>query len=257
MKVKVKEKKGNSITLILDGSDPSFANTLRRAIITDVPSLAIEDVRILENTSPIYDEILAHRLGLIPIPTDLTLYNTRNECKCKGKGCPNCTVTFSVEKKGPGMVLSQDLKADDSKLKLPKGIPILKLGKNQNIALEAEAVLGTGKDHAKWQPALAAYRYYPTVEIGPECSNCKKCVDICPTNVFAMPKGKMKVVNLEACILCNACVEVCEGGDLKVNGQDDKFIFKVEGTGAIDPKTVFNTACDIIAGKSKELKALL
>ncbi|MFQ5815214.1 MAG: DNA-directed RNA polymerase subunit D [Candidatus Hydrothermarchaeaceae archaeon] len=257
MKVKMKAKKGNTLKLVLEDSNPSFVNTLRRAIMTEVPTLAIEDVRIIENTSPIYDEIIAHRLGLIPIPTDLGLYNIRHECKCKGKGCPSCTVGFALEKEGPAMVYSQDLKSDGAKIKLPRGIPLLKLGKNQNIVLEAVAILGRGKEHAKWQPAIASYKYYPMIKIGPECAKCKKCAEICPTHVYSIKRGKLKVVDLEGCILCNACVEACEAGDLKVSGRDDKFIFKIEGTGAIDPKKVFNTACDIISGKAKELEALL
>ncbi len=257
VKVKVTGAKGNSLTLLLEESDPSFANTLRRAIIRDIPTLAIENVRLVENASPIYDEIIAHRLGLIPIPTDLKLYNFRDACKCKGKGCPNCTVSFTLEKQGPCTVYSHDLKADDPKLKLARGIPILKLGKNQRITLEAEAILGTGKDHAKWQPALASYKYYPAITVGPESSRCKKCLEICPTGVFTLVKGKLKVTNLEACILCNACVETTDADDLKVVGREDKFVFKVEGTGAIDPKKVFNAACELIVGKSKELETLL
>lgn len=257
MKVKVKEKKGNTLVLILEDADPSFANTLRRSIMTEVPTLAIEDVMIIENTSPIYDEIIAHRLGLIPIPTDLGLYNFKSECKCKGKGCPSCTVKFALEKEGPGMVYSQDLRCEDPDLKLPRGIPLLKLGKNQKIVLEAEAILGRGKEHAKWHPALASYKYYPVIKIGPECAKCSKCAEICPTHVYAMKRGKLTVVDLEACILCNACVETCEASDLEVKGRDDKFIFKIESTGALDPQEIFNAACDVIVGKTKELEALL
>ncbi len=257
VKIKKMEKKGNALNFILEEADPSFANTLRRTMMTEVPTLAIENIRIVNNTSPIYDEIIAHRLGLVPIPTDPGLYNFRDDCKCKGKGCPSCMVLFSLEKKGPCTVYSQDLKADNSKLKMPKGIPLLKLGKNQLIDLEAEAILGKGKEHAKWQAALAAYKYYPEITVGPEAAKCKKAADICPTGVFTLLRNKLKVANLEACILCNACVEECDADDLKVSGRDDKFIFKVEGTGAMDPKKVFNAACDIMAGKAKELEALL
>lgn len=257
MKVSVREKKGNSLTLIIDDSDPGFVNSLRRAIIAEVPSLAIEYVNMVENSSPVFDEIISHRLGLIPVPTDLSLYNFREECKCKGKGCPSCTLRFTLEKQGPGIVYSQDLKSEDSKIKVPKSIPISKLGKNQNIVLEAEAVLGRGRDHAKWQPAIAAYKYYPDIEIGPECSKCGECAEVCPTHVYSVEKGKLKIVDLEACILCNACVEACEAGDLKVRGREDKFVFKIESAGALEPKEIFNAACDILMNKAKELEALL
>ena len=56
----------------LSGASTAFANAFRRAMIGEVPTLAIEDVRIYDNTSALFDEMLAHRLGLIPIKTDLT-----------------------------------------------------------------------------------------------------------------------------------------------------------------------------------------
>ena len=72
----------------LSGASPAFANAIRRAMIGEVPTLAIEDVRIYDNTSALFDEMLAHRLGLIPIRTDLTTYTTKDTCSCGGAGCP-------------------------------------------------------------------------------------------------------------------------------------------------------------------------
>ena len=88
---------------------PSFANTLRRAMIGEVPTLAIEDVRIYDNTSALFDEMLAHRLGLIPIRTDSSAYVKKEECSCGGEGCAACTATFTMSVEGPGMVYSRDL----------------------------------------------------------------------------------------------------------------------------------------------------
>lgn len=251
------EQKGNSVTLMVEDSDPSFVNAVRRTIISEVPTLAIEYVTFFENNSPLYDEIIAHRLGLVPIKADLELFNFRDSCKCKGEGCPSCTLKLSLEKKGPGMVYSHDMKSEDPKMKPLKGIPLLKLGNGQKINLETEAILGVGKEHAKWQPAVASYKYYPDIEIGKECSGCGECVEVCPTHVLEMTKGKLKVVNLEACIFCNACVEACEAEALKVKGMEDKFIFKVEGTGVIKPLDVFDKAREIMVAKAKELEAIL
>ena len=80
----------------LAGASPAFANAFRRAMIGEVPTLAIEDVRIYDNTSAFFDEMLAHRLGLIPIKTDLSTYSTQENCTCGGAGCPGCTVTFTL-----------------------------------------------------------------------------------------------------------------------------------------------------------------
>ncbi len=257
MKAKIKDKRDASLTLLIEEADPSFANALRRTIISEVPTLAIGYVTFLENSSPIYDEIIAHRLGLVPIKADISLFNFRDACSCKGKGCPSCTLNLTLKKNGPGMIYSQDLKSEDPKMKPRVGIPIVKLAKNHNVSLEAEAVLGISKEHAKWQPAVASYKYYPEIKISADCTQCEECVEACPTNVFSMKNGKVKVTDLEACSLCNTCVDICEAGAVEVKGREDKFIFKIESTGALPPKEVFDKACDILAGKAETLIKLL
>jgi len=251
----------NSLTLTLKDIDPSTANAIRRTILADVPTLAIDDVRITENSSSLYDESIAHRLGLIPIKTDLGLFNFKSECKCKGKGCPSCTLTLTLDveckKNNIQTVYSHDLKSSDPKLKPVEGIPIARLGKGQKITLEAEAVLGTAKEHAKWQSAVAGYKYYPIIKISSKCTNCKECVDACPVNILKAEKGKITITDKKACTLCNSCVEVCEEDAITVDGDDTKFIFKIESQGAIPPKEIFKIACEILEGKAKELSKLL
>ena len=100
MKVDVLEENDNFFHFILDNIDVSTANALRRTMISEVPTLAIEDVRIIENTSSLYDEVIAHKLGLIPIKTDLNLFNFRDDCVCKGEGCTNCTLNLSLNSEG-------------------------------------------------------------------------------------------------------------------------------------------------------------
>ncbi|MGA9028860.1 MAG: DNA-directed RNA polymerase subunit D, partial [Methanoregula sp.] len=139
----------------LSGAKPGFTNTFRRAMIGEVPTLAIEDVRIYDNTSALFDEMLAHRLGLIPIRTDLTSYSTQDTCSCGGAGCPSCTVTFTLSVEGPKLVTSSDLIPQDPKAApVNDNIPIVKLVKGQKLVIEARAVLNKGKVHAKWQPTL-------------------------------------------------------------------------------------------------------
>ena len=161
MKIEILEKKGNKLDFILEGASPAFANALRRIMISELPVLAIEDVDVFENNSPLYDEILAHRLGLIPITTDPKSYDMQADCTCKGKGCSKCTVSFALTKKGPCTVYSGDLKSSDKDaVPADSGIPITKLGEKQKIKLEATALLGVGKDHAKFQPGVISYEYF-------------------------------------------------------------------------------------------------
>src|SRR3989344_1750302 len=85
-----KEKKTGRMSFIVKGSNPAFVNAIRRCIINEVPTMAIEDVEIRKNSSILYDEMVAHRLGLVPLKTDLKSYNLPQKCKCEGKGCNRC-----------------------------------------------------------------------------------------------------------------------------------------------------------------------
>lgn len=258
MDIEIIDKNKRSLSFTINDVDVGIANALRRAIIAEVPTLAIEDVYFMENSSSLYDEIIAHRLGLIPIKTDLEIFNFREKCKCKKEeGCANCVLKLSLDKKGPGIVYSHDLKSEDPKLKPIKNIPIVRLGKNQKITLEADAILGTGKEHAKWQAGVVSYKYSPEVEISDGCDTCGECVDACPKNILKITRKKLKVSDKRACNLCNSCVEACELDAIKVRGNNRKFLFKVESTGALEPEKIVMQACEILKGKTKEFASLL
>lgn len=161
LKVKVLEDSPNAVTLQLEGIDRSYANAVRRFCIAEVPSMAIDDVVILENSSVLYDEILAHRLGMLPIKTDLERYNLPEECDCGNPlGCHKCRVLFVLDAKGRdkvSTVYSGDLVSEDREVRpVSETIPIVKLAQGQSVKLEAYARLGKGKEHAKWQPCTVA-----------------------------------------------------------------------------------------------------
>ena len=185
MNIEVIKKDENSICFKVEGIDHSFANTLRRIIISEVPTMAIDEVVIIENSSVLHDEILALRLGLIPLKTDLDSYNLPEECSCKSEfGCNLCRsiLTLDVEAKdGTKTVYSGDLIPEDPNIApVSDKIPIVKLASGQRIRLEAYARLGRGKVHAKWQPvSVCVYRYMPIIRIDEEqCDACGECVDI-------------------------------------------------------------------------------
>ena len=97
MKASVISKNEEKLVLDLKDIKPEIANLLRRTIITQVPVLAIEDVFFTKNSSALFDETIAHRLGLIPLKTDLKSYNLPEDCKCKGKGCAKCQVKIKLK----------------------------------------------------------------------------------------------------------------------------------------------------------------
>lgn len=145
MEVKVVLEKDNKLEFILKGVSTSFANLLRKYAMSSVPVLAIDEVTIYENTSAIFDEYIAHRIGLIPIITPLNVPK-------------DVEVTFYLEASGPKVVYSGDLESKDKEIKVAKSkIPIITLENNQSLRLEGKAILSTAKKHAKFQASLTTY----------------------------------------------------------------------------------------------------
>ncbi len=248
----------------LGGARPSFANALRRAMISEVPTLAIDDVRIYDNTSALFDEMLAHRLGLIPIITDLDTYSRKDACACGGEGCPGCSVTYTLSVEGPKTVQSSDLIPQDPKaVPVHDNIPIVKLTKGQKLVLEARAELNTGKEHAKWQPTnVCGYKNYPVITISEACDACGMCIEECPRDILAAKGKKIEVVEgkISDCSMCRLCERACVAsgiGDepaIKVTAEPDRYIFVVEGDGSLPVKEILRWALQHIKGQSDELE---
>ena len=146
------------ISIRLKGVPLQYANALRRTCLNGVPIFAIDSVDIIENTSVLPDEGLAHRLGLIPLKTDLSRFNEPSKCGCNSSaGCSNCRVMLvldSGESDVTRTVLSEDLSSEDeSVVPISDKIPIVKLAPSQKIKIECYARLGRGTEHAKWNSA--------------------------------------------------------------------------------------------------------
>jgi DNA-directed RNA polymerase subunit D len=268
--VKIIEEKDNILKFLLKGTTHAYANALRRAMIAEVPAMAIEDVIIIENTSVLYDEIVAHRLGLIPLKTDLDAYVLPEECDCKSElGCSKCRASFTLEAEAGEesvMVYSSDLKPEGDVAPVSGSIPIVKLGPAQKLRLEVYARLGRGIEHAKWQPVSAcAYKYLPKVSVNPEnLANPEEIIKVCPPHVYAPdPESKIAVRDELACTLCMDCVEKAVPVDpkkpfpVKIDSDDSAFIFNVESTGAIPPKRIVDEAAKVLEKKAVALNDLV
>lgn len=155
--IKILESSDSHVKLLLKGIDRVYANAIRRFAISEVPCMAIDEIVIHDNSSVLYDEILAHRLGLIPLTTDLEGYILPQDCDCKTSlGCTKCRVLLVLDAVATDEVktiYSGDLVSEDTRVKpYADNIPIIKLAPSQKIKLEAYAKLGKGRTHAKWQP---------------------------------------------------------------------------------------------------------
>lgn len=194
-------KAKDHIVFELSNTDVSMANSLRRMMIAEVPTICIDQVEFLENTTCMQDEYIAHRLGLIPLKQDrpggINAWRYRHECDCtEENGCDFCTVKLTLDvdydriiRDRPHLrnevsvtVTSRDLQShnayvhpvhfsneDEEHLSVDRGIAIMRLGPGQRLKFEAIAVKGIGKEHAKWSPvATVAMKYDPIVRLNDE-----------------------------------------------------------------------------------------
>jgi len=154
-------KDSEKISIKLKGVPLQYANALRRVCLNGVPVFAIDTVDIIQNTSVLPDEGLAHRLGLIPLKTDLKRFNEPSKCDCQSEsGCSNCKVLLvldSGEAEESRSVLSSELSSEDETVKPTSDkIPIVQLAPGQQIKIECYARLGRGTEHAKWNSSNLA-----------------------------------------------------------------------------------------------------
>jgi len=259
MDLKFLNKTKDQLSFSLKGEDASYANVLRRLMLAEVPTMAIEDVEFKQNSSVLYDEMIAHRLGLIPLKTDLKSYNLPSECKCKDAGCAQCTLKLTLKAAGPKTVYASDLKSKDPKVKpvYPK-TPITKLLEGQELQLVATAVLGQGKDHMKFSPGLVHYRLKPTIKINKQPGNPEKVAESCPIKGLLTVKNNKLSVDPKKendCILCNACVD--ESANAMEITTGDEYIFYIESWGQLSPQEMGTEAVNVFNKQLKEFCGLL
>jgi DNA-directed RNA polymerase subunit D len=231
MKIELVEKnKDESVmTFKLSDTTAAYVNALRRIIVEMVPTLAVEDVIFRKNGSILYDEILANRIGLVPIVTDLKSYVLPEKCECKGEGCAQCTLKVTLEKKGPCTVYSGDMKFADPAIKVVhNGIPLVKLLDGQELEFEATAILGRGKDHMKWAPGHAFHKNMPEITISGKVENPDEIAKACPRDIFKVKSGSLEVVkdNLTDCNLCGACSD--KSSHVKIGFKPDEYLLTIE-----------------------------
>lgn len=159
--LEVISKDDKKMSVKLKGIPLQYANALRRVCLNGVPVFAIDTVDILENSSVLPDEGLAHRLGLIPLFTDLKRFNEPSKCECQSEtGCSNCRVMLVLDSGDSDVtrkVLSNELTSEDDSVKpISDKIPIVELAPGQKIKVECYARLGRGSEHAKWNSSNVA-----------------------------------------------------------------------------------------------------
>lgn len=245
---RIKKTKDKAIFLV-EGASAAYLNTLRRIMQYEVPVMAIETVTITKNTSVLYDEIIAHRLGLIPLTTDPASYRMLKEGEEPGSKATTATLTLNVsEVPEPTMVYARDLKSSDSKIKPAfPDIPIVKLAKGQSIILEAKAILGVGKEHAKWNTGLVFYRHIPTLTIKKEDDRFKERF---PTKLYEKKGKTLHLKDLSKAVTQPGLIDIED--DYIEPSPSGNYLFVVESWGQLSPDDIIHQG---ITRLNEELKA--
>ncbi|KAF9583303.1 DNA-directed RNA polymerases I and III subunit RPAC1 [Lunasporangiospora selenospora] len=290
-KIKINRMSKTDMEFDMIGVDASVANAFRRILIAEVPTMAISNVFIMNNTSVVADEILAHRFGLVPIladptkfdfkskddtPTDLNTIVFKLKAKCAHNPKASPTETDPLKKYVHSTIYSGDLEWD------PKGnqeerfkecpikpvyddIVVAKLRPGQEIDVEVHCEKGIGQDHAKWSPvATATYRLLPEILvngeiIGESAARFQKCF---PEGVvdLVVENGVQKavVVNPRKDTVSREVLRHHEfENKVKLTRVRDHFIFSIESVGAIEPQDLFVQAVQVLFDKCAQVKRSL
>lgn len=277
---------GETLTFQLSNVDSSFANGLRRVMLAEVPTLGIESVTIIQNTSVLPDEMIAHRLGLVPLYSmKASQLNYTRECPCGGGGCADCQITGELHVECPDdqhsvpVFVNESLKIDDEDVypvsAEQKGIWLVTLGRSQRLSLRVVIHKNIAKTHSKFMPvATVAMRYVPHIVLNHEgfskmrAERCQQWVERCPRNVFRFDEKSHQVViaDLDACIFCRECMSneppfhdlpeplVFVRQRKSKKGYYD-FTFVVESTGVLPVLNIVYSAVNILRTKLQKVRA--
>ena len=293
VKVTIIEESDDKIKILLADTDRALVNSIRRSLISDTPKMAIDQVRfemgtieqedqVWETTGPLPDEVIAQRLAMIPIPTRHEEFHFQHECpNCaelveEDRGCPMCTMIYTCKAFGSKegtMVTAKDLNyLGDSSLEIPelyKSIAITKLFNGQMVEFYATAIMGRGRDHAKWSPACGVAFEPRKIGIINNKTKAKILWDL-KLGITAkdFSDGKLedyfKVEELKSQLhhVGEGTEESREFKDaITLEDISGEFVLSFETDGSMTPRTAFNMAVKELAGKfniiEQDTKAVL
>jgi DNA-directed RNA polymerase subunit D len=226
---------------LVRGLTPAFANGIRRAILADVPTMSIDTVRMIENSSVMFDEQLALRLGLVPLTTP------------SGEFEEGDSVTLALDVTGPDTAYSGDLvSAEELVEPADRNIPIIDLKEGQRLELEAQAVLGRGKDHAKFQGGVAvSYRHLQRVEVVGDKPEFDEDEPNVLRGVIETEDGALVPTDE----FDNDLSKRFPGKELEVHDVPNAFVFHVETDGSMSVEDLVLEAVGTLYDRADELEA--
>lgn len=214
-------------------ANETLANALRRSV-AEVPTLAIDEVEIFKNDSAIYDEMLTHRIGLVPLKTPKN-------------ASAKTSIDLKLSKTGPCTVMAEDL--DGNAEVVEPRIPIVLLGEGHRLELVATAKLGKGTEHAKHIPGLCFYRHLKDVVSSPQA-------DV----IVQRSRGLIQTEKKGSKWRCD--LNDAEGNALEALGKDivkdaDELLFVIESFGMMDARDIFIKAIGALEENLEEFEKTL
>ncbi|OIR57356.1 MAG: RNA polymerase II subunit 3 [Amphiamblys sp. WSBS2006] len=245
MNIEVFERRENCLDMVLRNGDMAIANALRRIMIAEIPTIAIDLVEIEQNSSSLPDEFIVHRLGMVPLTSE-EAENIRytRDCTCM-QYCPKCSVELTLDVRcdeGEG----RDVTSFDLRTELPRvqpyhgredtdGVLLMKLRPGQHLAMKCIAKKGIGKEHAKWSPVTAVGFEYDPLNI---LQHTKLRAEESAEREWPPSRNAGRT-------------ELREG---KTYEKPTEFFFSIETTGVLSPENVFLSAARILGRKAAELR---
>ena len=222
-------KKSDNQIVFKTEIEENLANAIRR-YLGEIPVLAVEDVEISKNGSPLYDETISHRIGLIPLKSDKNV----NE---------KITGALKLNTKKDGVVYSGDLKGNVEVVY--DNIPITILNKGQELELVANVVAGKGNEHARFSPGLMFYRNIAEItmdkEFLPEVKN------LFPANEIKEKGNKIIVIDDKEKPVSDVCEGICERAKKQPETKyTNELIISIESFGQMDVKDIFKKSIDAL-----------
>ncbi len=267
--VDILEVKGNTIIVLIRGFSVAYVNALRRLALSEVPTVSVDFAYIYDNSTGIYDEMIAHRLGLVVFKSDAALekYAPPEVCAELEPPNPKCFIEIfldvSVDEGGGGVyVKASDLSTSDREVEpVYPETPIAFVAPGQRIHLVAYARLGRGREHAKWSPAsVSILKYTPIIyyDSSKATGECLECISAYTDIVKALSSGGSGKIELYGLLNTSGlryCAETSCRECLKLVYDSSSLQLIIESTGALRPERIIFEASKILEDKVKTLKS--